>query len=96
MRLERQFSWVSDEDFKESNPIHGTITTVESIKGKFGNDIVLFVDFGKHIKSLSLYKKNLNVLIDKFGEETDNWKGQKVSLTRIETVGGKVLRELSV
>jgi hypothetical protein len=96
MRLEKDFSWVSDEDFKESNPLHGKITTVEKVKGKFGDDILLFIDLGKDIKTLSIYKKNLNVLIQKFGNETNDWKGKDVTIKRIETLGGKVIRELSV
>ena len=93
--MKRKPVWLKSEMFSLANPHPFRITDLQQTTGKFGNeDYLLFVssELSGDIIQLSLWGKNLNILIDKFGEDSTNWNGKKISIAQEQDVTGKDIR----
>jgi len=61
------------------------------ITGEYGDRHVFKVETKNGIKNLSFNQTTINYLIDAFGEETNEWQGEKVKVWLIKSnVGGKI------
>lgn len=95
---QKEISWISAEDFKE-NPISANITAVGRDKGQYGDvcTITLRIRQGladEDTKRFSVYKKNLNWLIDHFGEDDSKWIGRTITIKSSNPSGSKIVKEL--
>jgi len=90
-------NWLSDEMFLNANPIAATITAVEERLNQWKNtEYVLYVrdNSNNSIFSLSLYKDNLNRLIQTFTDNSDLWIGKIILIGQQETPQGKKIRTI--
>jgi hypothetical protein len=90
--------WISSEDFGDGNPISANITAVDKRDGKYGAECVLYVRIREGLpqettKAFSVFKKNLNVLIDKFGEEDGAWIGRTITIKATQE-GKKTIKDI--
>lgn len=97
MKIERQTEWIESGDFQNANPMPARITAVETKPNSWGKtDYLLYVrnESTGQIKAMSIYKKNLNVLIDKYGTDTELWLGKLIQISSITLDDNKSIREI--
>lgn len=97
MRLEQEYTWIKDEDFNDSNPLTGKVldvTTNTNQWGKAEHVLQFQLDKGGY-RQMSLWGNNLNTLVKKFGNESDNWKERTVKILFTTDPGtGKKVRSI--
>lgn len=97
MKIDRQMNWLKSEDFNGQNPLSCKVTDVQQVKGKFGMDTIIYFQFENlEVRCMSIYKQNLNCFIDKFGDETDNWKGKIFLLHEESNPEGVISRRIII
>jgi hypothetical protein len=93
----RSVDWISKADFTE-NPVSGNITAVERTDGKYGAECTVTVRLqhgtaNERVRTFSAFKKNLNWLIEHFGDDDADWIGRTITL-KCYTQGDKEIKEL--
>jgi len=92
LKLEKVCRWVGKDFFDVANPHPCRITDVT----KTEKDLLLFLksELSGEISQMSLWGQNKNGLIDKFGSETETWRGKLVKVASTIAPDGKNLKEL--
>ena len=98
MKLKKQVKWISAEDFQVANPLTAEIKEIYAVQTKLGEDNILILDIKNLLaeRQMSIWGDNLNKLVGKFGEETINWVGHQISITRTVNVQGKNRNDISI
>jgi hypothetical protein len=97
VNIEKQTEWIETGDFELCNPMPARITALESNPNKWGKqDYVLYVrnESNGVIKAMSIFKGNLNRLIEKYGNDTDQWMGKLIQITLTDNLQGKNIKEI--
>jgi hypothetical protein len=97
MKVQKQVRWLSDANFVAGKSGALVIQGVEFEKDEEDRDnftLYLSTIDGQAVR-MSLWGDNLNSLIDKFGEDTDLWKGNIVNMEKTVSADGKSLRRIS-
>ena len=95
----KDLNWIGAEDFKE-NPLSANITAVERAKGRYDRDeciLTLRLHEGlpeEDTKQFSVFKRNLNWLIEHFGGDDAKWIGRTITLKASNPSGSKLIKEL--
>lgn len=101
MKLEKDLNWISADFFSAANPHPVRITDVVQRDSQFSKgktDTLVFIksELSGDIVVTSIFKKNKNILIDKFGDDTDKWIGKVISIKQTEEVGGQITRDMVI
>lgn len=98
MKLKADTNWVEDRLFRSANPHPFEVTAVEMRDVQGGKkDLVLFMRsmIDSEIYGISIWKKNKNTMINRFGDDTDAWIGKRISISQItDPNDGKKLKEV--
>jgi len=98
MKIQADMSWVNEKLFARANPHTFEITAVELRDVDKGKDLVIFMKslIDKEVYGMSIWKSNKNKLIEKYGNDTDNWIGKKITIAQItQPEDGKKIKEIS-
>lgn len=79
MKRTKTYNWLPASLFEKANPLNAIILGVENST----DDTLLRLSIDKEVYQMSLWGKNLNVLIDKFGDEDTAWLGKSIQLQRV-------------
>lgn len=92
--VSKQKLWINSEVAKDKNPVEATIVQLNSEKNSKGYiDYILDLKIGDCIYSMSVYGKNLNTIVDKFGENEALWVGKEIRIL-FESKQGKAIRTI--
>jgi hypothetical protein len=80
MKRTKTYNWLPLSLFQKANPLNAIILGIESTE----DDTLLKLSIEKEIYQMSLWGKNMNVLIDKFGDDDEKWLGKSIQLQRIK------------
>lgn len=96
MKLQLSYSWIQDSDFSDKNPIDAEI--VDLVKGgKNDSENILQFRTSKGLRQMSIYRENLNLLINTWGEESESWKGHRIRIMQFTNAAdGKKRRTFEV
>lgn len=97
VKIEKGMNWLSSADFA-NGMLPATITDLVVSKNKWNKDdyILFFKVPSGLVKSMSIYKDNLALLIDKFGDESEQWINKKIIINEVEDMDlGKTIRTIS-
>jgi len=99
MKVEKRISVQGEWVKVKVDIFNGDLITIanegEKVKGEFnGKEVernVFKVETKNGIKNITFNKTTMNNLIDAFGEETNEWQGEKVKVWLVkQSVGGKL------
>jgi len=82
--------WLKAQDILDNDMTEITLTIDNSLKEEIGQErepgLVLYFKekIGKHEKALILNKTNIGTIVKLYGEDTDDWEGQPITLFVIE------------
>jgi hypothetical protein len=95
MKVEKKVSVLGEWAKVKVDIFNGDLITIasegEKVTGEFGERNVFKVETKNGIKNLSFNQTSINYLVDAFGEETNEWQGEKVKVWLVKSnVGGKL------
>lgn len=86
MKVEKSLSYLNKEHFF-GKPMNMTIVGVKPwVEGMYGRELTIILENPDDVgrprgqKTISLWPKDVNQIIDILGEETDDWIDQKIRL----------------
>lgn len=89
MKVKYSAPWLNDDAMQGKSEILATIASAEVQTTAKGSDVEITVHphGTKEQYRMSVYGKNLWILINNFGDDTDGWKGKDIKLTVTEENG---------
>lgn len=96
MKVEKKVSiqggWIKAREDVKDGDIVLIASEAEKVQGDFGERLVVKIETkSKDVKNLSLNQTSVNNLIDAYGNETNEWQGEKVRVWIVKAnVGGKM------
>jgi len=95
MKVQKKISvkgdWVKAKEDVNNEDIIIIANDGEIVSGEYGDRHVFKVETKNGVKNLSFNQTTMNYLIDVFGEETNEWQGEKVKVwINRENVSGKM------
>lgn len=88
VKVQKAERWLSQADFSINNPAKFKIKAV-IVDAKEGDRYDYTLNLENTLeqrRNLSIWGDNLNKMIDRFGDDTDNWINKEISIQLVEDV----------
>lgn len=97
MEVKEPEIWLGGKDFEKSNPVRAVVTDLTQGQNKWGKaEYQLWLKMeDQSIKKTSLYGVNLKSCMDKWGKDSETWKGKGVVIWQIEDLNHKPVRQVN-